>query len=184
MPFLLTLPDGRHVTLEKPVVSVGTDAACDIVLHAPGVKASHALLFRDERGWTVSAAGKGCEVRVRGKRVELAPLAPGDAFVLGKATLTLERSDDAPAVSPPASEPASRGPLVAVLTGFASRLLAQRPSTELLDVTMRGLAEVTGADVGFLVSAEGERRQVLCATGPVPDAAVVDSLVDQVMASG
>ncbi|WP_164019752.1 sigma 54-interacting transcriptional regulator [Pyxidicoccus trucidator] len=184
MPFLLTLPDGRHVALEKPVVSLGTDPACDIILQVPGVKASHALLFRDERGWSVSAAGKGCDVRVRGKRVELAPLAPGDAFVVGKATLTLGFSEDAPEVSKPGSETAPHGQLVAVLTGFASRLLAQRPSTELLEVTMRGLAEVTGADVGFLVSAEGERRQVLCATGPVPEAAVVDSLVNQVVASG
>jgi DNA-binding NtrC family response regulator len=181
MPFLLTLPDGRRVALEKPVVSVGTDPACDIVLEEPGVKASHALLFRDERGWTVSAAGKGCDVRVRGKRVEVAPLAPGDAFVVGRATLTLDQAEAAPA---PAPESVPRGHLVAVLNGFASRMLVQRPSTELLDGAMRGLAEVTGADVGFLVSAEGERRQVLCATGPVPEAAVVDSLVDQVLASG
>ncbi|QSQ25510.1 sigma 54-interacting transcriptional regulator [Pyxidicoccus parkwayensis] len=186
MPFLLTLPDGRHVALEKPVVSVGSDPACDVVLPDSGVKPSHALLFRDERGWTVSAASKGCDVRVRGKRVELAPLSPGEAFVVGRATLTLSSSDKAPvaAASGPRAEPASRGQLVSVLTGFASRLLVQRPPMELLDVAMRGLVEVTGADVGFLVSVEGERRLVLCATGSVPEAAVVDSLVNQVVASG
>lgn len=184
MSFLLTLPDGRRVPLEKPVVSVGSDLACDIVLQDAGVKASHALLFRDERGWTVSAAGKGCDVRVRGKRVDSASLAPGEAFVVGRATLTLSPSQEAlpGSESAPGTAPSSR--LVAVLTGFASRLLAQRPSTELLEATMRGLAEVTGADVGFLVSVEGGRRQVLCATGPVPEAAVADSLVDQVVASG
>ncbi|HZI08848.1 MAG TPA: sigma 54-interacting transcriptional regulator [Myxococcus sp.] len=179
MPFLLTLPDGRRVALEKPVVSVGADAACDICLPASGLKPSHALLFRDERGWSVSAASKGCDVRVRGRRVELAPLSPGDAFTVGKATLTLGVSEDAPAPPTP-----SAGPLVAVLTGFASRLLAQRPAGELLEVAMRGLAEVTGADVGFLVTADGAGRRVVCATGPVPDAAVVDSLVDAVLASG
>ncbi|MCY1022485.1 sigma 54-interacting transcriptional regulator [Pyxidicoccus sp. MSG2] len=184
MPFLLTLPDGRHVALEKPVVSVGSDPACDVVVTESGLKPSHALLFRDERGWTVSAASKGCDVRVRGKRVDVSPLSPGEAFVLGRATLTLVRSDDAQAVPRAASAPAPGGQLLAVLTGFASRLLVQRPAAELLEVTMRGLAEVTGADVGFLVSVEGEQRQVLCATGPVPEAAVVDSLVNQVVASG
>src|SRR5689334_1030393 len=61
MPLLLALPDGRRHPLDKPVVSVGSDSACDVVLDASGVKASHALLFRDARGWSVSPAGKGCE---------------------------------------------------------------------------------------------------------------------------
>jgi DNA-binding NtrC family response regulator len=184
MSFLLVLPDGRRTLLDKPVVSVGADAACDVILHASGVKASHALLFRDARGWSVSPAGPGCDVRVRGKRVELAPLAPGDSFSVGSATLTLLSPEASPSQAKPPLEAASSGRMVAVLAGFASRLLLQRPAGELLETAMRGLAEVAGADVGFLVSAEGARRQVLCSTGPVPEAAVVDSLVDRVVASG
>lgn len=183
MPLLLVLPDGRHVPLEKPVVSVGSDSACDVVLREPGVKPSHALLFQDARGWTVSAS-KGCEVRVRNKRVELAPIAPGESFSVGRVTLTLRASEAAPAAPGSTPEAAPGGRLLAVLTGFASRLMVQRPTVELLDVAMRGLAEVADADVGFLVSVEEPRRQVLCSTGPVPEAAVVDSLVDQVVASG
>ncbi|XXF77578.1 sigma 54-interacting transcriptional regulator [Myxococcaceae bacterium GXIMD 01537] len=179
MSAFLVLPDGRRVPLEKPVVSVGSDAACDVVLEGSGVKASHALLFRDASGWTVSPAGKGCDVRVRGKRVDLAPLAPGDSFTVGTVPLTLSAAAPAPEGPPPQG-----GRVVAVLAGFASRLLVQRPPAELLESAMRGLAEATGADVGFLVSTEGARRHVLCATGPVPDAAVVDSLVDRVLASG
>ncbi|MCY1075797.1 sigma 54-interacting transcriptional regulator [Archangium lansingense] len=184
MSVFLVLPDGRRLPLTKPVMSVGSDSACDVVLDASGVKASHALLFRDARGWSVSPASRGCEVRVRGKRVELAPLSPGDTFSVGSALLTLASSEQAqaPGVAPPTAT--SRGRLVSVLAGFASRLLVQRPPAELLETAMRGLAEATGADVGFLVSAEGTRRHVLCATGPVPEAAVVDSLVDRVVASG
>src|SRR5690349_633953 len=89
MPHVLVLPDGSHVPLEKPVVSVGSDSACDVVLREAGVKPSHALLFQEARGWTVSAAARGCEVRVRNKRVELAPLAPGESFSVGRVTLTL-----------------------------------------------------------------------------------------------
>ncbi|QRO02297.1 sigma 54-interacting transcriptional regulator [Archangium violaceum] len=184
MPLFLALPDGSHVPLEKPVVSVGSDSACDVVLREPGVKPSHALLFRDARGWTVSAASKGCELRVRNKRVELSPLAPGESFSVGRCTLTLISSEAASPVAGSVPEGAPGGRLVAVLTGFASRLMVQRPTVELLDEVMRGLAEVADADVGFLVSAEGTRRHVLCSTGPVPEAAVVDSLVDQVVASG
>ncbi|KFE67462.1 sigma 54-interacting transcriptional regulator [Hyalangium minutum] len=184
MSFLLVLPDGRRTTLDKPVASVGTDSACDVVLRASGVKASHALLFRDAQGWSVSPAGPGCDVRVRGKRVELARLAPGDSFSLGSATLTLLAPEETQVPASPPSRAASSGRVLSVLAGFASRLLLQRPAPELLETAMRGLAEAAGADVGFLVSAEGARRQVLCATGPVPDAAVVDSLVDRVVASG
>ncbi|MDC0708122.1 sigma 54-interacting transcriptional regulator [Stigmatella sp. ncwal1] len=184
MPVLLLLPDGRRLPLEKPVVSVGTDAACDVVLAASGVKPSHALLFRDGHGWSVSPASKGCDVRVRGKRVEVAMLVPGDAFSVGSAVLTLVSAEEAPPRANALAEPASSGRLATVLADFAARLLVQRPAAELLEAAMRGLTETAGADVGFLVWMEGERRQVLCSTGPVPEAAVVDSLVDRVMASG
>ncbi len=166
------------------MVSVGTDSACDVVLHASGVKASHALLFRDARGWAVSPASKGCDVRVRGKRVELASLAPGDAFSVGSATLTLVSSEEPQVSAVPPPEEARPGRLVSALAGFASRLLVQRPPAELLEVAMRGLAEATLADVGFLVSAEREQHHVLCATGLAPEAAVADSLVERVVASG
>ncbi|WNZ64235.1 FHA domain-containing protein [Myxococcus sp. MxC21-1] len=89
MPQLLVLPDGRRLPLDKPVVSVGSDATCDAVLLAPGVKPSHALLFRDARGWSVSPAGKGCDIKVRGRRVDLAPLEPGDRFRVGTVELEL-----------------------------------------------------------------------------------------------
>ncbi|NPC69938.1 sigma 54-interacting transcriptional regulator [Corallococcus exiguus] len=180
MRFFLTLPDGRSFALEKPVVSVGSEPACDVVLSAPGVKGSHALLFRDARGWTVSAAGPDCDVRVRGRRVELAPLEPGEAFSVGKASLTLTVS--AAPVRVESSATPSR--LLGVMTDFASRLLVQRPASELLETALRGIADVTAADVGVLVSVEGDRRQVLGATGSVPSSVVVDSLVDQVVGSG
>ncbi|NRD44811.1 sigma 54-interacting transcriptional regulator [Corallococcus exiguus] len=180
MRFFLTLPDGRSFALEKPVVSVGSELACDVVLSAPGVKGSHALLFRDARGWTVSAAGPDCDVRVRGRRVELAPLEPGEAFSVGKASLTLTVS--AAPVRVESSATPSR--LLGVMTDFASRLLVQRPASELLETALRGIADVTAADVGVLVSVEGDRRQVLGATGSVPSSVVVDSLVDQVVGSG
>ncbi|MBN9685705.1 MULTISPECIES: sigma 54-interacting transcriptional regulator [unclassified Corallococcus] len=180
MRFFLSLPDGRSISLEKPVVSVGSEPACDVVLSAPGVKGSHALVFRDARGWTVSAASADCDVRVRGRRVELAPLEPGESFSVGKASLTLTVSE-APVRASPSPAPSR---LVGVLTDFASRLLVQRPASELLEAALRGIAEVTSADVGFLVSVEGERRRVLGATGSVPASVVVDSLVDQVVGSG
>ncbi len=187
MPSFLVLPDGRRISLDKPVVSLGSDATCDAVLVAPGVKPSHALLFRDARGWSVSPAGKGCDLKVRGRRVDLAPLEPGDRFRVG--TVEVEFLDaEAPAPGAPAEEPPPRrdGRLVAVLAELSSRLLVQRPPLELLEVAMRGLAEVVGADVGFLVAADSREgaRRVLCATGAKPEAAVVDALVDRVLTSG
>ncbi|MBJ6760229.1 sigma 54-interacting transcriptional regulator [Myxococcaceae bacterium JPH2] len=180
MSLVLVLPDGRRLPLDKSVLSVGADAACDVVLDAPGVKPSHALLFREARGWSVSPAGKGCEVKVRGRRVDVAQLASGDSFTVGP--VTVELAEAAPvAMSPPVR---SRARLVEVMAGFASLLLARRPAGELLDAVMRGLADAVSADVAFLVVPEGRERRVLCATGPVPEAAVADGLVDRVLASG
>ncbi|MFP2959408.1 sigma 54-interacting transcriptional regulator [Myxococcus sp. 1LA] len=184
MPQLLVLPDGRRLPLDKPVISVGSDATCDAVVLASGVKPSHALLFRDARGWSVSPAGKGCDLKVRGKRVDLAPLEPGDRFRVG--TVELELIEAEAPVAAEAAPQRQDGRLVAVLAELSSRLLVQRPPLELLEVAMRGLADVVGADVGFLVAADSREgpRRVLCATGTRPDAAVVDSLVDRVLTSG
>ncbi|RYZ42058.1 MAG: FHA domain-containing protein [Myxococcaceae bacterium] len=71
MRFCRALPEGRRFSLERPMVSVGSDPACDVVVSAPGVKNSHALLFRDARGWTVSPLDPGCDLRIRGRRVDL-----------------------------------------------------------------------------------------------------------------
>ncbi len=187
MPQLLLLPDGRRLPLDKPIVSVGSDATCDAVIVAPGVKPSHALLFRDARGWSVAPAGKGCDIKVQGRRVDLAPLEPGDRFRVGAVELELieavaSSAGDAAEVAPRRQD----GRLVAVLAELSSRLLVQRPPLELLEVAMRGLADVVGADVGFLVAADSREgpRRVLCSTGAMPDAAVVDSLVDRVLTSG
>ncbi|WP_342378330.1 sigma 54-interacting transcriptional regulator [Myxococcus stipitatus] len=188
MPQLLVLPDGRRLPLDKPVVSIGSDATCDAVVQAPGVKPSHALLFRDARGWSVSPAGRGCDVRVRGKRVDLAPLEPGDRVRVGTVELELIEAVE-PTTAVAREEPAPRcgeGRVVSLLSELASRMLVQRPPQEVLEVAMRGLADVVRADVGFLVTAESLEgpRRVLCATGTRPDVAVVDSLVDRVMTSG
>ncbi|MBU8895899.1 sigma 54-interacting transcriptional regulator [Corallococcus sp. M34] len=180
MSLVLILPDGRRRPLDKSVLSVGSDAACDVVLDAAGVKPSHALLFREARGWSVSPAGKGCEVKVRGRRVDVAQLAAGDSFTVGPVTVAL--AEAAPVTQ--GTPVRSRARPVEVMAGFASLLLARRPAGELLDAVMRGLVEAVGADVAFLVVPEGRERRVLCATGPVPEAAVADSLVDRVLASG
>ncbi|WP_426750280.1 sigma 54-interacting transcriptional regulator [Myxococcus sp. Y35] len=187
MPQFLVLPDGRRLPLDKPVISVGSDATCDAVLLAPGVKPSHALLFRDARGWSVSPAGKGCDIRVRGRRVDLAPLEPGDRFRVGTVELELIEAEASVAGDAPEAAPRRQdGRLVTVLAELSSRLLVQRPPLELLEVAMRGLADVVGANVSFLVAADSREgpRRVLCSTGTTPGAAVVDSLVDRVLTSG
>ncbi|XSF05705.1 sigma 54-interacting transcriptional regulator [Myxococcus faecalis] len=183
MPQFLVLPDGHRLPLDKPVLSLGSDATCDVVLTGTGVKPSHALLFRDARGWSVSPAGRGCDVRVKGRRVDLAPLEPGDRIRLG--TVEVEFVEMGEGRTEGARTPEPRR-LVAVMAELSSRLLAQRPPLELLDVAMRGLADVVGADVGFLVAADSSQgpRRVLFATGAKAEAAVVDSLVDRVLTSG
>ncbi|MCP3101037.1 sigma 54-interacting transcriptional regulator [Myxococcus sp. K15C18031901] len=184
MPLFLVLPDGRRLPLDKPVVSIGADATCDAVLAVPGIRPSHALLFRDGRGWSVSASGKGCDVKVRGRRVESAPLEPGERFRVGPVELELVESLPSAPLAP--EVPPGGGRLGSVLSELASRLLVQRPPLELLELVMRGMADAVGADVGFLVTADSREgpRRVLCATGPVPDAAVADSLVERVLTSG
>lgn len=82
--------EGRRTILSGERVVVGRSRDCDVVLDDPNVSRRHLELRRDRAGWTVVDLGSTNGMKVNGRRVEEAPLAPGDEIALGVSRLSFE----------------------------------------------------------------------------------------------
>jgi hypothetical protein len=86
---LLVGGDRRNV-LSGERVLLGRSRECDVVLDDPNVSRRHAELRYADGRWAVADLGSTNGVRVNGRRVEEAPLEPGDKVTLGITDLTFE----------------------------------------------------------------------------------------------
>lgn len=97
----------QSIALEGPVLSIGRFRENDVVIDNPAVSRHHARivleggrLFLEDQG-----SDNGCVVN--GRRVDRAPIAPGDDVQIGGHQLVLF-APEAPALSEPDATPASR----------------------------------------------------------------------------
>jgi hypothetical protein len=86
----LLVGDGRRSVLSGNRALIGRSRECDIALSDPNVSRRHAELRRGEEGWSVVDLGSTNGVKVNGRRVEHAPLRPGDRITIGVTDLTFE----------------------------------------------------------------------------------------------
>ena len=69
---------------------VGRSRECDVVVSDPNVSRRHAELRREDEGWSVIDLDSTNGVKLNGRRVDHAPLRPGDRIRLGVTDLTFE----------------------------------------------------------------------------------------------
>jgi pSer/pThr/pTyr-binding forkhead associated (FHA) protein len=86
----LLVGGGRRNLLSGSRVVLGRSRDCDIVVDDPNVSRRHAELRREGGGWTIADLGSTNGIKVNGRRVGEAPLAPGDRVTLGVSDLTFE----------------------------------------------------------------------------------------------
>ena len=86
----LLVGDGRRNVLSGERVVVGRSRECDVMLSDPNISRKHAELRRDGEGWVVFDLGSTNGIKVNGRRVDQAPLQPGDRITLGLTELTFE----------------------------------------------------------------------------------------------
>lgn len=85
------LRDGdRRRALSGGRMLLGRSRECDIRIDDPNVSRRHAELRREDGGWVVADLGSTNGVKLNGRRVESARLAPGDEIVLGVTRLTFD----------------------------------------------------------------------------------------------
>jgi hypothetical protein len=86
----LTTPDGREFPVYGGRVTIGRDAANDIVLPIGAVSRYHARIRCEEAGCRVVDAGSTNGTSINGMRLppgEFRPLAPGDVLQIGPVKL-------------------------------------------------------------------------------------------------
>jgi hypothetical protein len=86
----LLVREGRRSVLSGEGAVLGRSRDCDVVLDDPNVSRRHAELRRDGPAWVVADLGSTNGVKVNGRRVDQAPLEPGDRITLGLTELTFE----------------------------------------------------------------------------------------------
>jgi pSer/pThr/pTyr-binding forkhead associated (FHA) protein len=87
----ISYPGGttHEVDLPARLCVVGRDPSCDVVLNDAKCSRKHAVLEQSAGGLIIRDAGSANGIYVNGKRVEQAPLSPGDSVRLGEVKLRL-----------------------------------------------------------------------------------------------
>ncbi len=91
MRFEISYQGGTTHEVELPgsVCVVGRDPACDIVLNDSKCSRRHAVIEDGPSGLSIRDSGSANGIFVNGRKVEKAPLNPGDSVKLGEVTLRL-----------------------------------------------------------------------------------------------
>ncbi|HEY1555084.1 MAG TPA: sigma 54-interacting transcriptional regulator [Kofleriaceae bacterium] len=161
MPSLRLTAPGHPATiyhLHKKITSIGSGPDNDIVLPDPLVPDGFAVHF-DGQTYTVFAPKK-TEFVVNGKKRSKHKLTHDERLVIGSCDLRFAMVDD---VAPPPEEAANTvADLDAYLKlfEFSDKLMHTRDLGELLDALMDAVVEITNADKGFLILAEGESLDI------------------------
>ena len=90
VPRALLVGDGKRTIVSGDRMVVGRSRDCDLVLEDPNVSRRHMELRRDRAGWTAVDLGSTNGTKVNGRRVEEAPLEPGDEISVGVSRLRFE----------------------------------------------------------------------------------------------
>jgi hypothetical protein len=86
----LLVGEGRRSVLSGERVLLGRSRECDIVLADANVSRRHAELRREGGSWVIADLGSTNGIKVNGRRVDRAGLAPGDHVTLGITELQFE----------------------------------------------------------------------------------------------
>ncbi|HWH44235.1 MAG TPA: DUF3662 and FHA domain-containing protein [Thermoleophilaceae bacterium] len=81
---------GRRLVLGGEAMVVGRSRDCDIRVDDPNVSRRHAELRRTPEGWTLVDLGSTNGTKLNGRRVDEAPLSPGDDVMFGLTRYTFE----------------------------------------------------------------------------------------------
>jgi transcriptional regulator with GAF, ATPase, and Fis domain len=161
MPSLRLTAPGHPATifhLHKKITSLGSGPDNDIVLPDPLVPDGYAIHF-DGQTYTVFAPKK-TEFVVNGKKRSKHKLTHDERLVIGSCELRFAMVDEQAPVEAEAANTIADLDAYTKLYEFSDRLMHVRDLTELLDALMDAVIQITNADKGFLILAEGETLDI------------------------
>ena len=161
MPSLRLTAAGHPPTifhLHKKITSIGSGPDNDIVLPDPLVVDGFAIHF-DGQTYTVFAPRKADFV-VNGKKRSKHKLSHDERLVIGSCELRFAMVDEHAPIAEEAANTVADLDAYTKLFEFSDRLMHVRDLTELLDALMDAVIQITNADKGFLILAEGETLDI------------------------
>jgi transcriptional regulator with GAF, ATPase, and Fis domain len=161
MPSLRLTAPGQSPTiyhLHKKITSLGSSRDNDIVLPDPLVPDGFAIHF-DGQTYTVFAPKK-TEFVVNGKKRSKHKLTHDERLVIGAVDLRFAMVDEVAVQPDEAANTVADLDAYAKLFEFSDQLMHVRDLTELLDKLMDAVIQITNADKGFLILAEGETLDI------------------------
>ena len=152
--------DSQRFLLEKPLTSIGCAPDCDIQLAGHSVEESHAVVHFDGTSFSIQALKRSAPITINGKKRKKHVLKHQDLLQIGPHTLTFSMLDGLstdPAQSQRDSERLDfELDSYRRLQAFSQKLLGEYELDALLEQMMDAVIEITRADKGFLILAEGE----------------------------
>lgn len=151
----------RKFTFDKPLIDIGRDAACDIVVENIGASRRHATIEKTPEGYILSDLKSHNGTFVGGDKVFHHQLRDTDEFFIGKYAFQFEALEPVNAVAKP--EAAAALPIQADMTfrldkkdieriigssqrGSASQLVQLAPETEKKNIVLDKVYYVIGKD--------------------------------------
>jgi len=154
-----------RVRVQQPVLRIGRDPGCDIVIPEPTVSRRHAKVSWDGRELVVEDLGSSGGTFVNDARVQKATLKPGDVLRIGPRTEYVAQADESSSALEMVAEQSS-GEVggvrqLQVLLEVARALNAATVLDDVVHVVLQAAVRLLRADRGCLILVEnGERRTV------------------------
>jgi sigma-B regulation protein RsbU (phosphoserine phosphatase) len=158
---------GTRVRVAQPVIRIGRDPGCDVVISEATVSRRHAEVRWDGHELTVEDLGSSGGTFVNDGRVQHAVVQPGDILRLGPRTEYQVRPDDVSTPLEIAAEKTGGEEGVRhlqMLLDVARALNAATVLEEVVQIVLQSAVRLVRADRGcvILIEADGSRRTVAC----------------------
>lgn len=180
--------DKKKFSLNKKIISLGSDPSNDIVIIDSTINDSHAVLQFDGSQFNITALDRKSEIFVNGKKKRKTILIEGDLIKIGNTVFRFSVLE----ISPTADCPED---FKTELKGFqklqelSQKLLAHNSLPSVLENLMDSVIELTNADKGFLILTHNDVFSIKVARNiersNIKDAVeqVSDSIIAKVIAS-
>lgn len=162
MPSLIyTAQEGKKQTfhLEKPLTSLGSASSNDLMLRGPELEPSHAVIHFDGTTFQLQSVARQATVYVNGKKRKKQALAHMDKIALGGIELTFHLLDgNSPNVDVAQLDFELAG--YRRLQQLSEKVLDEYQVPKLLEELMDAVIDITKADKGFMILADGDDLDV------------------------
>ncbi len=144
----------------KPLTTIGSDKANDIVIPDPMVDEVHAHILKKGEDLVIQTTDSGNEMHVNGRRKQRHKLKYGDRIRIGEVTLFFLEKD---IPEEEKEKKRGRGPDYRKLVEVSEAILRESDLSRVLEAIMDGVIEITGAEKGFLILAHEEDTSIVVA---------------------